>query len=312
MFFLYRKKIKYIFLSKNNIQNDKPSPTCLKGFSQNRFSDNIKSIKSYIGRTSRFSSFRGLRGSMTVEASLVLPLFLFFFLQICGFVEMLRLHGNLQYGLWRAGKTLTLFCAAQEVAETIPDVAISYGYVGSVLSELLGAEYLDSSPLTYGRAGINFLESDIVTDGGEVDLTITYQVSPKGQLFPFPYARMSNRFYGKVWTGYELSGGEAEVVVYVTEYGEVWHSTRECTYLQLSIREVSATGLKGYENVWGQSYVRCSFCAEGAMPGQVYITEDGDCFHYKKSCQGLTRHVKSISWEEKENYRPCGRCGEEK
>lgn len=311
MFFLYRKLNKNSFLLKNNTQNDKPSPTYKKGFCQNRFSNSINSMKSYIGRISRFFSFKGVKGSMTVEASLVLPLFLFFFLQMSGFIEMLRLHGNLQYGLWQAGKTLMLYGAATQVAEIVPEVAVSYVYVGSVLSGILGEEYLESSPLTYGRAGINFLESDIVKDTGEVDLMITYQVAPKGRLLPFSYVRLSNRFYGRAWTGYEVFESEGQMLVYVTDYGEVWHTTRECTHLQLSVKEVWATGLENYQNVWGRSYVRCTFCAEGVMPERLYITEDGECFHYKKSCLGLTRHVKSIPWEERERYRMCSRCGEE-
>lgn len=308
MFFLYRIKIYLGNLSTTT--SDKPSPTCKKGFRPTLFSYNIKSIKSYIGRISRFSSLRGVKGSMTVEASLVLPLFLFFFLQMSGFMEMLRLHGNLQYGLWQTGKTLMLYDAVPQVAEAVPEVAVSYVYVGSVLSGLLGSEYLENSPLTHGRLGINFLESDILTETGEVDLIITYQVSPKGRLLPFLYARLSNRFFGKAWTGYEIVGGEEGTVVYVTEYGEVWHSTRECTYLMLSIREVPSVGLSGYENVWGRGYEKCSFCVDGAMPGRVYVTEDGDCFHYRRDCLGLTRHIKSISQEEKEKYRPCSRCGE--
>ena len=308
MFFLYRKILNLANLYTTT--SDKPSPTCKKGFRPIHFSYRKKSMKSYIGRISRFSPFRGVKGSMTVEASMVLPLFLFFFLQMVGFMEMLRLHGNLQYGLWQAGKTLMLYGAAPQMAEVIPEAAVSYVYVGGVLSGLLGSEYLENSPLTHGRLGINFLESDILTETGEIDLTITYQVSPKGRLLPFPYTRLANRFWGRAWTGYEIAGGEESAVAYVTEYGEVWHSTRECTYLLLSVREVASVGLDGYENVWGRSYVRCSFCTDGAMPGRVYVTEDGDCFHYKRNCLGLTRHIKSISQEKKEKYRPCSRCGE--
>lgn len=308
MFFLYRKSFNLGNLSTTT--SDKPSPTCKKGFRPTHFSYNIKSMKSYIGRISRFFSSRGVKGSMTVEASIVLPLFLFFFLQMSGFMEMLRLHGNLQYGLWQAGKTLMLYGAVPQVSEVIPEVAVSYGYVGSFLSGLLGSEYLESSPLTHGRPGINFLESDILTETGEIDLTITYRVSPKGRLLPFPYTRMANRFWGRAWTGHEIVSGGDGAVVYVTEYGEVWHSTRECTYLLLSVREVASVGLDEYENEWGRGYVRCSFCADGAMPRRVYITEDGECFHYRRNCLGLTRHIKSISQEEKDKYRPCSRCGE--
>ena len=309
MFFLYGKRIKNKFLSKHNTQNDKPSPTCIKGLCQNRISYSIKSIKAHIGRMSRFSSFPMVKASMTIEAALVLPLFLFFFLQISGFIEMLRLHSNLQYGLWKAGKTLMLYGAAEEVAETVPELAVSYLYVNGVLQSTLGKEYLDNSPLALGSNGINFLEPDIITESGDVDVTITYQVRPKGQLLPFAYGRLSNRFYGKVWNGYDISSGsESGQVAYVTRYGEVWHITRECSYLDLSVQTALARELGNYRNQWGKSYVKCSFCATGAMPEQVYITQEGDCFHYKEGCLGLTRHVEIISWEEREKYRPCSRC----
>lgn len=309
MSFLYKVKNIFKFLSKHNNLYDKPSPTCKKGLCQNRISYGIKSFKSYIGRMSRFSSFGKVQGSMTVEASLVLPLFLFFFLQMSGFIEMLRLHSNLEYGLWKAGKILMLYGAVEEVAKEVPELAISYLFVNGVLQESLGQEYLDSSPLTLGRAGLNFLESDIINEQDEVNLTLTYQVSPRGQLLPFPYARLSNRFYGRAWTGYDVTSAEAEAqVAYVTKYGEVWHASKDCSHLKLTIREISSAVLSNSRNKWGESYTKCSFCTKSVMPGQLYITEEGDCYHYKEDCLGLTRHVETIAWEEREKYRACSRC----
>lgn len=309
MSFLYGSKNILKFLSKHNNQNDKPSPTCKKGFCQNRISYGIKSVKSHIGRISRFSSFDKLQGSMTVEAAMVLPLFLFFFLQISGFIEMLRLHSNLEYGLWKAGKTLMLYGTAEQLAEAVPELAVSYLYVNGVLQSSLGQEYLNSSPLTLGSMGLNFLESDIITDEDEVDLVLTYQVSPKGQLFPFSYARLSNRFYGRAWTGYDVASESVGIqVAYVTKYGEVWHATRECSHLKLTIQRISSAALGNSRNQWGQSYAKCSFCVKGVMPGQLYVTQEGDCYHYEEECLGLTRHVETVNWEAREQYRPCSRC----
>lgn len=312
MSFLCGEKINNKFLSKHNIFHDKPSPTCNKGFCLNQISYSIKSLKSHIGRMSRFSSFTFLKASMTVEASIVLPLFLFFFLHMAGFVEMLRLHSNLEYGLWKAGKTLMLYGAVEEVAEAVPEVAVSYVYVNGVLQSTLGKEYLNSSPLAFGSNGLNFLESDIITDSDEVNLTLTYQVQPAGNILPFMYTRMVNRLYGRAWTGYDVirSDGGA-LVAYITKYGEVWHTTRECSHLRLSVQKVSAKELENLRNQWGERYEKCSFCTEGAIPNQIYITEDGDCFHYAESCLGLTRHLETISWENREKYRPCSRCAGE-
>ena len=309
MSFLYGSKNLFKFLSKHSNQNDKPSPTCKKGFCRNRISYSIKSIKSHVGRISRFSSFRKMQGSMTVEAGIVLPLFLFFFLQMCGFIEMLRLHSNLEYGLWKAGKTLMLYGTAEQMVEAVPEWAVSYLYVNGVLQGTLGQEYMNSSPLTLGSVGLNFLESDIITDEDDVDLTLTYQVSPRGELLPFSYMRLSNRFYGRAWTGYDVVSESVEMqVAYVTKYGEVWHATRECSHLKLTVQRISSAGLRNSRNQWGQSYAKCSFCAKGVMPGLLYITQEGDCYHYKEECLGLTRHVETVSWEARNQYRPCSRC----
>lgn len=309
MSFLYRIQKTCKFLIKNNNDKDKPSPTCKQGFCLNRISSVIISIKTYIGRISRFSSFGRVQGSMTVEASLVLPLFIFFFLQMTGFLEMLRLHGNLEYGLWKAGKTLTIYAAAEGIAEQVPEPVVSYLYVKGVLYNTLGSEYLESAPLTQGSMGLNFLESDIINANDEVNLTLTYQVSPRGKLFPFTYTRLANRFYGRAWTGYDVSSvGEGVQLAYVTKYGEVWHGSKECSHLKLTVKKISAHNLGRTRNEWGRSYAKCSFCTKGVMPGVLYITEEGDCYHYEESCLGLTRHVEVILWDEREKYRPCSRC----
>ena len=46
-----------------------------------------------------FQRGRSIKGSMTVEAAVILPLLLFFFLHIMSAVEMLRLHVKLTFAL---------------------------------------------------------------------------------------------------------------------------------------------------------------------------------------------------------------------
>ena len=48
-------------------------------------------------------------GSMTVEAAVVLPLFLFFFLNLGSAMEMIRLHSNLQLALLQVGNRLSVY-----------------------------------------------------------------------------------------------------------------------------------------------------------------------------------------------------------
>ena len=52
---------------------------------------------------------------------------------------------------------------------------------------------------------------------------------------------MANRYYGHLWNGYAIPGTENdEEYVYVTEDSEVYHRSRECTHLRLSVRRVEA------------------------------------------------------------------------
>lgn len=52
-----------------------------------------------------------LEGSMTVEASIVLPLFLIFFVNLSCSIEMIRLHSNLSIALWNIGNDFATYGA---------------------------------------------------------------------------------------------------------------------------------------------------------------------------------------------------------
>ena len=55
-----------------------------------------------------------VRGSMTVEAALVLPLFCFFVISMGNAIEIIRLHGNLEVALWNAGRQICVYGALPE------------------------------------------------------------------------------------------------------------------------------------------------------------------------------------------------------
>ena len=63
----------------------------------------IKGISLFISKKEKVPA------SMTVEAAIVLPLFLFFFLNLMSSIEMIRLHGNLQLALWETGNRMTVY-----------------------------------------------------------------------------------------------------------------------------------------------------------------------------------------------------------
>ncbi len=280
----------------------------------------------FMERTSLFAFFsRKIEAGMTVEASIVLPLFLFFFLNLGCAIEMIRLHGNLQLALWQIGSKMAVYGYALDSGEQpensdgwwrdLAGIAVSATYVKGQIINSAGADYLNGSPLTNGAAGIQLWESEIFGSDDEIDIVVTYSVSPWNGLIGFWPFRMANRYYAHIWNGYRLSGvgeaGEVTQIVYVTESGAVYHMSMECTHLQLSVREISSFEIDEMRNQGGGRYYPCSRCAGGGLPSVLYITNEGDRYHCDRGCSGLKRTVSSMTIEQAQEagYRPCSRCG---
>ena len=55
-----------------------------------------------------------------------------------------------------------------------------------------------------------------------------------------------------------------------------------------------------------ENYIRVS----GKLNFKVlYVTEEGECYHYKIDCSGLKRTVYMINKSQIEGKGPCSRCG---
>ncbi len=262
---------------------------------------------------------------MTVEASIVLPMFLFFFLNLGCAIEMIRLHGNLQLALWQTGSKMSVYGYALDSGEMPEDndgwwrdlagIAISATYVKGQLINSAGADYLNHSPLTNGAASLQLWESDILGSDDMIDIIVTYSVSPWSSLIAFRPFRMANRYYAHIWNGYQVSGegeaGEVTQIVYVTKNGSVYHVSMECTHLMLSVRVVSSQVIEVLRNQGGGKFYPCSRCADGSLPSTLYITNEGDRYHYDRGCSGLKRTVTSMTIEQAQEagLRICSRCG---
>lgn len=291
-----------IKLSKYN----KPFPMCNSLLHRHKIRPCIEEI--YLPASRRTDEKKGSRGSMTVEAAVVMPLLILFILHLGSCMEMLRLHGRLEYALWQTGQELTLFGAGQGT-EDIPDLAVSYLYVNGRIQQILGGDYLDSSPLAHGGKELTYLSSEYLEEDECINIILTYQVCPQITCFPFPYFRMYNRYYGRAWTGYAV-GNETEkkVYVYVTEDGEVWHSRGDCSYLKLNICEAQPENVWTMRNASGERYRSCSRCEDRPMGDLVYLTREGNRVHTVRDCPALLRRIHAVIWRENMPYRPCSRC----
>lgn len=279
-------------------------------------SDTVRSSKAFMRR-------KGCHGSMTVEAAIVLPLFLFFFFNLLSVIEIFRLQSTLRYVLREVGSEMSVYAYAYDaimhpeedsgLEALVEDIAFSYLYVKARVETMAGAEYLEDSPLTYGKEGILYLESSFLQEDDVIDLILTYRISPLIDLVGFRSARFYSRYYARAWTGYEVAEDEEESktteYVYVADYAEVYHFERSCTHILLSVRECRAWEIEMLRNESGEKYSACERCASRGTD-LFYITPSGDRYHTNPECGGLKRTIRKITRAEAESrYRMCGRCG---
>ena len=112
------------------------------------------------------------------------------------------------------------------------------------------------------------------------------------------------------YTGESFQAGGKEELVYRTPEGEVYHRSRDCTYLRLTIRSVTSAELSGLRNESGGKYTPCEYCVKKQQADMlVYITDYGSSYHNKNTCQGLKRTIMAVPLSQVGGLRSCSRCG---
>ncbi len=243
------------------------------------------------------------KGSMTIEAALVLPIFLFAMFLIIMLSDALGLYMKIQGALHQNVKL-----AAQSAYDQRLDSAAIYS---QVLADI-GEDYLLRAPMEGGSGGISF-DGSCVEDGDVIELVLAYRLQFPFDLIGVGTIPMKQGSTAHKWIGYGgfFPAGEnagEEEYVYITPYGTVYHRSRECSHLKLSIREVTAKQIKDLRNTNGGKYKGCELCNGTLSSEHLYVTEDGDRYHGSLTCSGLKRDIMAIPISEVGSRRPCSRC----
>ena len=258
----------------------------------------------------RFIKCKGYRASLCLEGAIVLPIVMFAFLQINSMLGMLESYSSILVNTSRIGSEYTLLnppipVLAYATGRSFMMTNQKEGYT-EVIESLLPVAYIASKVDEKANAAV--IQAHVI---GESQFQITPIKVP-----------MDAYYYSKLWTGYEddeetEKEGEDEEddedgkTVYITETGKVYHITKECTHLKLSIKSIEASQLAKKRNKNGGKYYPCEICKPTKVGGEdkIYITEQGNKFHSKIGCSGLKRTVIPVKLEEMHGYRPCSRCG---
>ena len=248
-------------------------------------------------RASVFTS----KGSLSLEAALVIPIFFFAMLCLAFLLEMMALQVSMQNALYSVGKELS------QQAYVSP--MISTPSIRNHIIDHVGEERIESSMIKGGTSGIDCSHSVSNWKTAVLDLSVRYTLEIPIFMFRIPAIPCEETLRIKGWTGYaEGSVEENEDVVYITDYGIVYHEDIECTYLEIAVRGILADTIQDARNDSGGKYYACEKCGKGTHVGIFYVANYGDRYHTTLNCTKIKRNVYAVSRKEVLGRGGCSKC----
>ncbi len=292
---------------------------------------------------------KNIRSSLTIEAAIALPLFVFFVIGITYFLIIISLQTNIQIGMDEAarsiGKKIYLANQIEEIYGNLKTSDNESKDSNKLLTEEVEGNEIDEETKSIVATGINALtiktwilkgnlfdkisKSQIVgkvtgfrtdkssydEEEGILDIVVNYTYT-----IPFLPQSMANinfvqRSKTHVWTGRQIKLGTDDSkterkTVYITPTGTVYHTSKTCPFLDLSIQMVQYSELESIRNKNDGKYYRCAECAKSGSPTYVYITDYGTKWHNSSDCTGLKRTIIEKDISEIGDMHLCSKCAD--
>lgn len=247
-----------------------------------------------------------LFGSVTLEMVVILPLFISFMVFFLFLFRVLLVQESMEEALVYTARSLAIYC----YSETAEEQKSSAELLAQAEVTLIKALSDSDCPVGYirgNRAGISLLSSELT--GDTIILRASYAMRlPCVLLGTYEY-QFQQCAQSRKWIGNRSLGENVgdEQWVYITPNGTVYHGSRTCRYLDLSIRGASKREVSSMRNASGGRYYPCESC--GGAANTVFITDYGDRYHSSLSCGGLKRTIYMVKISQVGGRRACSKCG---
>lgn len=184
------------------------------------------------------------KGSLTVEAAIVLPIFLFCMLLLVFLIQCLICQDQVQWALTRTAREISI---EQAVMET--DFVRSPIYFSRKVNQ-----YMESG------VSISCLRSEV--EGDEILLKADYEVKLPFPVLLFQKVRFCQGIRTRAFTGVESRADNMknDCIVYITLTGKVYHCNKDCTYLKPNVSRVLLRDIEWLRNENGGKYKSCISC----------------------------------------------------
>lgn len=250
------------------------------------------------------------KGSITVEAAFVLPVFLFGILGLLYIIQILSLQTSIQSALKDTANTASL-----------------YGYFNEEGKSSLGLQAAFELHMADKRVNKFCVQGGIISllgscyEGDDINIIADYRIRLPLPLLNLSSFRVTQSFKTRKFVGYDrrekganssLEGDKEkrDRYVYVAENGTVYHETKECSHLKLSIKETTRIQIMELRNEAGGRYKACNLCAktEAVNNKTLFVTTDGNKYHLSAACTGLKRTIRKVLLSSVSSFKGCSRC----
>lgn len=256
------------------------------------------------------------KGYITVEASLVVPLFLFFMLAMSGIFMILMAEAHIHQSLAAATDYIAEYCYLEQklfVGDEKKDASvrtvsvdveslIDAVVVKQQLSKYIGNDFYVERVISGGKSGVFVRVEKDKHNSKIMIVTASYQAKVNLPLLGTYSINLSNQIKQKAFVGFtEEEYNNSDCFVYVTPNREAYHMRRDCTHLMLDVNVVNSSRKGNYEP--------CFYCGIKKSGTRVYIAKHGEVYHNNRDCVGLKRTVRRVKLSSVEDIGACERCG---
>lgn len=265
------------------------------------------------GKRAPYATFL-TRGSLTVEASLVFPIFIGAIVALLFFMQAIQIQVQIQKALYNQTMKVTGYGYYVDSVNlgTEAENVLEVGYIKFKVIEELGDDFFDNSCIVNGKNGF-VLDLTNIYDESVIDVAIRYSLKVPFDMFGLGKINFIARARCKIWSGVDITKTEWDTeMVYMTSHGEVYHIDKNCTYIRSDISSCKLEEIGDARNASGGIYYLCSVCGDKNQSDKmtVYYTQYGSRYHLKEYCSNLQNNVFALERQEAEKkYRSCSKCG---
>lgn len=297
----------------------------LVGFTVFNYKDRCSHLLHYVRRTFLFSS---RKGSLTLEAALVLPIYMFFLITVLYILNILHIQNVLQSAMEEAARNINSYAYVAEQFEELQDderavigshdagfvltlaknqvskISIRNSFLNDRIKNIADSSYINNG---YKGIIISFGTSDF---SDYVDFNISYMIKLPFLPADIFYIPVTQRCYFKPFVGTDITEKEGAYTeyVYVTATGSVYHTTPYCTYLNRYYDIITEDEMNVSWDT-AEGYHACPHCAYDQPIGPAsFLCPGRKVYHNRTDCAYIETFVYKIPKDQVGNKPMCSRC----